>query len=240
MHQNNCNVFGLKYSHTFNTKCFVQIRPKKRLNCLKYELTLECNQLKSVFSFPPNSGQNECIYQFTQNDLVDIVAKMLARYRITAKIMQSTQPKQSIASDRNTSNNNNTTTADNNDEHTINKQSLRPQSIKNHNHRHCERYENELQPRKKSSAQWSISSVESQQIINCDAFTVKVSVSTSRGFSHVVIDHIHMNTMPKERHQPNQPNTFTHRQLSAQTNELTRQIDSFPCFVISSVMHMNI
>lgn len=120
------------------------------------------------------------------------MATIVKRYRITTRATQSTQPKPSIAIDHSNSNTNpnnehnnnknnrssNSTTADNNNEHTINEQSLRPQSIKNHIHRHCERHENELQCRKKRpSMQWSISSVESQQIINCDECTVKVNIA---------------------------------------------------------------
>lgn len=141
--------------------------------------------------------------------------------------MQSTQPKQSTTIDHsnsnsnpnnnNNNNNRNRNTTDNNNEHTINEQSLRPQSIKNHNHRHCERHENELQRRKKRpSMHCSISSVESQQIINCDECTVKVNIAeciqpwifsrSNRPYSYTPIYHppkIDLNK--KKRKKQNQP-----------------------------------
>lgn len=138
------------------------------------------NQFKSLLSFPSTSSIHG------QNDLVDIVAKMVKRYRIATKIMQSTIPKQSIPTHPN-----------DNNEHTINEQSLRPQSITNPNH--CLHYENDKMPRKKPSLQWSITSFESQQIINCD-ITVKVNIRYKPlavvflSFSHIVIDHIHRTT----------------------------------------------
>lgn len=71
--------------------------------------------------------------------------------------MQSTLPKQSISTHKNNSNN----------EHTVNQ--LPSQSNINHN-------EIEKRPRKKPTFQWSITSLKSQQIVNCDDFTVKVNI----------------------------------------------------------------
>lgn len=93
---------------------------------------------------------------------------MVKQYRITTKPMQSTIPKQSIQTEHHHHDNNN-------NEHTINEQSLRPQSIKIQNV--CTHNENDKAQRKKSSLQWSITSYESQQIIDCDeVFTVKVNI----------------------------------------------------------------
>lgn len=97
-------------------------------------------------------------YQFTQNDFVDILAKIIKRYLITSNAMQSTLPKQSIPTYKNNHKCN---------EHTV--KQLPSQSITNH----CI----ETQPRKnKPPLQWSITSLESQQIVNCDDYTVKVNI----------------------------------------------------------------
>lgn len=93
---------------------------------------------------------------------------MVKQYRIKTKQMQSTIPKQTIPTHHHHYDNNN-------NEHTINEQSLRPQSIKIQNN--CTHNENDKAPRKKPSLQWSITSYESQQIIDCDeVFTVKVNI----------------------------------------------------------------
>lgn len=72
--------------------------------------------------------------------------------------MQSSLPKQSISTHKNNSNN----------EHTVNQ--LPSQLHTNH----CN--EIEKRPRKKTTFQWSITSLKSQQIVNCDDFTVKVNI----------------------------------------------------------------
>lgn len=97
--------------------------------------------------------------------------------------MQSKQPKQFTTSDHNNnenSNNNRMNSKNNNNNNNNvdmfgNEQSFRPQSIKNHND--IERNRNELQQRKKFSTPRSISSsVEIQQINNCDEYAAKVNI----------------------------------------------------------------
>lgn len=53
-----------------------------------------------------------------------------------------------------------------NNENAIN--AMASQSIKYHSHK------NQVRPRKNQTLQWSITSLESHQIVNCDAFTLKV------------------------------------------------------------------
>lgn len=132
---------------------------------------------------------------FTQNDLVDTMANIVRRCRNPTEAMQSKQPKRFATSDHNNnengigsssnstktnhmnSDNNNNNNSNNNGDMFANEQSLRPQSIKNHND--IERNENELQQRKKfSTPRWSISSsVQTQQINNCDEYAAKVNIS---------------------------------------------------------------
>lgn len=136
---------------------------------------------------------------FTQNDLVDTMANIVRLNRNPTKVMQSKQPKhpkQFTTSDHNNNENSSSSisTNNNNDKHMnsnnnnsnngdmfANEQSLRPQSIKNHND--IERNENELQQRKKfSTPRWSSisSSVQTQQINNCHEYAVKVNIMYRR------------------------------------------------------------
>lgn len=162
-----------------------------------------------------------------------MVAKIVRRYRNTTKVYQS---KQFTTSDHNNNNNidndndylmnNNTTQRNNNDNNNSNsdsgvygnEQSLRPQSIKNHND--IERNENKLQQqRKKFPTPRSISSsLQTRQIINCDEYAAKVNIwhrppsspkksVSSRGFSHVAIRlYVRTRANIKQRHR----NTHTH------------------------------
>lgn len=133
------------------------------------------------------------------------MANIVRRCRNPTEAMQSKQPKQFTTSDhsnnengsgnstktnRTNSTNNNNNNSNNNGDMFANEQSLRPQSIKNHND--IERNENELQQRKKcSTPRWSISSsVQTQQINNCDEYAVKVNISCT----HTNVVHKQQNT----------------------------------------------
>lgn len=97
-------------------------------------------------------------HQFIQNDLVDMTAKVIKHYLSTTKAMQSALPKQSIQTQKNRNNG-----------HMVNR--LKSQSFT----KHCVD-ETEIQPSKRPSLQWSITSTESQQVLNCDEHTVKVII----------------------------------------------------------------
>lgn len=144
---------------------------------------------------------------YMQNDLVDTMANIVRLNRNSTEVMQSKQSQpskpftttsdhnnnenrssSSINTDNKTnnshmnSNNKNNNNSNNNGVMFANEQSLRPQSIKNHND--IERNENELQQRKKfSTPRWSsmvssssTSPIQTQQINNCDEYAVKVNI----------------------------------------------------------------
>lgn len=92
-------------------------------------------------------------HQLTQSNSVEMLAKSIKRYLISTKAMQPTLPNQSVP------------THENDNNHTVSQ--LPSQSITNPSI--------VTRPRKKPSLQWSITSLKSQQIVNCDDFTVKVN-----------------------------------------------------------------
>ena len=87
-------------------------------------------------------------YQFTQNNSVEMLAEIIKCYLNSTKATL-----QSVSTHENNSNN-------------IVKQ-LPSQSITNPRI--------VTRPRKKPSLQWSITSLKSHQVVNCDDFTVKVN-----------------------------------------------------------------
>lgn len=99
----------------------------------------------------------------TQNALVDFLVKVIKHYLITTKAKKSTLPKQTIHFNNNSNEYPNT--------------NLPSKSIKSIGH------ENEMRPRKKPAMQWSITSLQSQQIVNCGAFTAKVNIEMYAIFS---------------------------------------------------------